>query len=305
MANCLNHCLNQNSIHHTLYPSVMGYKLTSCKLFKFWQILILTINVFAINNVAVLELLPNTSIEGKISIEEGRHLTDELRRQAVMTLPRGEYSVLTRDNIIALIPPDEKEAECLAESCAIEIGRAIGAEYISQGTIGKFDGKLTISVELYETMGGKLISSIVFESENMSGLLNVIRSEAKPMFQSILDLKPTVPAQPQLLLSDQNSQNNKSSESLNQVNQGSDNKGMRLPQWLGIGFAVAGISAGVYGILQNSEYGNLRKEYKKATDPDTFDSKWKKVEEAETRRNIGYIVGGVLLASGITVYFVF
>jgi TolB-like protein len=268
-------------------------------------IMVQTVAVFAINNVAVLELLPNTSIEGKISIEEGRHLTDELRRQAVMTLPRGEYSVLTRDNIIALIPPDEKEAECLAESCAIEIGRAIGAEYISQGTIGKFDGKLTISVELYETMGGKLISSIVFESENMSGLLNVIRSEAKPMFQSILDLKPTVPAQPQLLLSDQNSQNNKSSESLNQVNQGSDNKGMRLPQWLGIGFAVAGISAGVYGILQNSEYGNLRKEYKKATDPDTFDSKWKKVEEAETRRNIGYIVGGVLLASGITVYFVF
>jgi hypothetical protein len=48
--------------------------------------------VFAINNVAVLELIPNSSIEDEISIGEFRHLTDELRRQAVTTLPKGEYS---------------------------------------------------------------------------------------------------------------------------------------------------------------------------------------------------------------------
>jgi flagellar motor protein MotB len=147
----------------------------------------------AINNVAVLELLPNESVEKAIRIEESRHLTDELRRQAVMTLPKKDYSVLTRDNIIALSPPDEKEAECLAESCAIEIGRAIGAEYISQGTIGKFGNRLTISVELYETMGGKLISSIVFESKDIDGLLNGIRNEAKPLFQSILEDKTGIP----------------------------------------------------------------------------------------------------------------
>jgi len=147
---------------------------------------------FAINNVAVLELLHNESVMEHIRIEESRHLTDELRRQAVMILPKSEYSVMTRDNIISLIPPDEKEAECLAQSCAIEIGRAIGAEYITQGSIGMFADKFTISVELYETMRGKLLSSIVFESENIVGLLNAIRSEAKPMFQSILDLRPAI-----------------------------------------------------------------------------------------------------------------
>ncbi|MDR2731611.1 MAG: hypothetical protein LBB36_00150 [Fibromonadaceae bacterium] len=152
-----------------------------------YAIAILAPIAFAINNVAVLELLPNESVQKAISIEESRHLTDELRRQAVMNLPKNEYSVLTRDNIIALIPSDEKEAECLAEKCAIEIGRAIGAEYITQGTIGKFGKKLAISVELYETMGGKLLSSIVFESEDIEGLLNIIRSEARPLFYSIFD----------------------------------------------------------------------------------------------------------------------
>ncbi|MDR2732625.1 MAG: hypothetical protein LBB36_05345, partial [Fibromonadaceae bacterium] len=219
------------------------YKFTFCKLLKFWPILIQT--VFAINHVAVLELLPNESVQGKISIEESRHLTDELRRQAVMNLPKGDYTVMTRDNIIALIPADEKEAECLAESCAVTIGRAIGVEFITQGTIGKFGNKLTISVELYETMNAKLLSSIVFESKDIDGLLGAIRKEAKPLFQSIITSKPLsepgFAGLPEQARTPNNNaspnagytyfkdyQDDKSSKSLNQVNQGSDNKSMRL-----------------------------------------------------------------------------
>jgi TolB-like protein len=263
-----------------------------------------TVAVFAINHVAVLELLPNESVQGEIRIEESRHLTDELRRQAVMNLPKSDYTVMTRDNIIALIPADEKEAECLAESCAVTIGRAIGVEFITQGTIGKFGNKLTISVELYETMNAKLLSSIVFESKDIDGLLEVIRKEAKPLFQSIISSKPlSAPlSEPGLKDSqDYSDMNLNQDKSLNQVNQGSDNKSMRLPQWLGISFAVAGIGAGVYGILQHGEADKLYKDYNK--DPDV--AKWQKVEDAKSNRNLGYIIGGALLASGITVWFVF
>ena len=76
------------------------------------------------NTLAVLEIMPKSEIES-ISIAEIRHLTDELRKQAVLALPSEGYSVLTRDNMLALMPPDEAEADCLAESCAVEIGRAI------------------------------------------------------------------------------------------------------------------------------------------------------------------------------------
>jgi len=240
---------------------------------------------FAVNNVAVLELVPNESVAEEISIEETKHLTDELRKQAVMTLPRSEYSVLTRDNILALIPPDEADTQCLAESCAVEIGRAIGAEYISQGTIGKFGKKLTISVELYETMSSKLLYSIVFESSDIDGLLGVIRKEAKPLFQSIL-IKGKKP-----------------SEAI-KINAGeSSTDGMTWNKWVGIGLAVAGIGVGIYGIMQESEYKDLNKKYLSA-DGD-FDGKWKKAEDAKGRRNLGYVLGGVLLAGGITVFFVF
>jgi len=244
---------------------------------------------FAASNVAVLELVPDASAQEEISIGESRHLTDELRRQAVTALPTGEYSVLTRDNFIALMPSNEKEAERIAEGSAVEIGRAIGAEYVSRGTIGKFGKQFTISVELYETASGKLLSSMVFESEGIDGLLNVIRKEAKPLFQSILETRERklVVSAP---LNDR---------SLN----GAEENGIRLPQWIGIGLAVAGIGFGVYGISQESEYKKLNKDYLAATDD--FDGKWKKAEDAKGRRNIGYIIGSALLASGITVYFVF
>ena len=264
---------------------------------------------FAINHVAVLELLPNESVQGEIRIEESRHLTDELRRQAVMNLPKSEYTVMTRDNVIALIPADEKEAECLAESCAVTIGRAIGVEFITQGSIGKFGDMLTISVELYETMNAKLLASIVFESKDIKGLLNVIRSEAKPLFQSILDTKQGKPIPEPLsesgLTGLKDSQDYKSSKSLNQVNQGSDNKGMRVPQWLGIGLSVAGIGMGVYGFLQDIEFKKQRDNYDNGKEGDNFKAIWEKAEDAKKKRTIGYIAGGALLASGITVWFVF
>jgi len=254
--------------------------------------------VFAANYVAVLELMPSESVSGSIRIEESRHLTDELRKQAVTVLPKNEYTVMTRDNIIALIPPDEKEAKCLAEKCAVDIGRAIGAEYVTQGSIGKFGNELTISVELYETMNGKLLSSIVFESTNINGLLGAIRAEAKPLFQSILDnrssLAPPAPLAPPPEIP-------KPDIAKPEVSSG----GMGVPQWIGIGLAVAGIGAGIYGILQESQYKKLHEDYMKATEATDADAKWRKVEDAKSNRNIGYIIGSALLAGGVTVWFVF
>jgi TolB-like protein len=276
-----------------------------CNTSIFLTLLFAATTAFAINNVAVLELIPNESVMEIISIEEFRHLTDELRRQAVMTLPKNDYSVLTRDNLISLLPPDEKETECLAESCAVEIGRAIGAEYISQGIIGKFGKKLTISVELYETMSGKLLSSIVFESEDIDGLLGVIRNEAKPLFQNILDLKagqskPVLSVPEPKLAEVKDSNDNKINAEIP-----SQKSGVKVSTWVGVGLAVAGIGAGVYGILQDGEFKSSLKDYNKATVPKEIDKKRKDSQDAESRRNIGYIVGGVLLASGITIYFVF
>jgi len=141
--------------------------------------------------VAVLEVNPGDD-DVELTISQYRHLTDGLRNRAREALP-AEFTVLTRDNIFSLMPSDEAEAECLAESCAVDIGRAIGAEYVTQSKIRMFDGKLTLTVELFASINGNLISSFVTESETATGLLGAIRESASPMFEKIPGAKKEEP----------------------------------------------------------------------------------------------------------------
>ncbi|MDR2581705.1 MAG: hypothetical protein LBC85_12040 [Fibromonadaceae bacterium] len=150
--------------------------------------ILLAITMASAQTLAVLEIIPSSE-DANLTITEFRHLTDELRTQAREALPRN-YSVLTRDNIISLLPPEEEQAECLSESCAVIIGRAIGAEYVTQGFVGRFEGMLTLTVELYESMSGNMLGSFVTESEDARGLLGTIRERAPGLFARI---QPSLP----------------------------------------------------------------------------------------------------------------
>jgi len=251
----------------------------------------------ATNTLAVLEITPKSEIED-ISITEIRHLTDELRRQAVLALPRDGYTVLTRDNIIALIPPDEEEAKCLAESCAVDIGRAIGAEYISQGSIGNFGGELSLSIELFETMNGKLLGSIVMESNDMKGLLTAIREQSPALFARI-----DVPQKPNANLKIENQKLD--SSQLSTLNSQLSTKKTKASTWVAVSLDVLGAAALGFGIYQHIQKNKLYKEYKNMPPQKPakeYESSLKKANDAQDLRDIGFIAGGVLLGAGIAVH---
>jgi hypothetical protein len=149
----------------------------------------------AANIVAVLEVIPEGD-DVELTFSEYKQLTDELRMRARNALPKN-FSILTRENILQLIPPDEAEAECLAEGCAVDIGRAIGAEYIASGQVRKFGGKLILSVQLYESMNGNLLGSFsTSPSGDIIVLLNEIEKKSTPMFEKIPGAKPETPPGP-------------------------------------------------------------------------------------------------------------
>jgi hypothetical protein len=59
--------------------------------------------------VAVFETMADA--DSVMNEPELRYLTNELRKQAVGELPTSSYSILTRDNILSLLPPDKNAAE--------------------------------------------------------------------------------------------------------------------------------------------------------------------------------------------------
>jgi len=253
----------------------------------------------AINTVAVLEIVP--SGEQDLTVQEYRHLTDELRTRAMQALPKSSYAILTRDNIMSLMPPDSEEAQCLAESCAIDIGRAIGAEYVTQGFVGKFGGMFTLTVELYESVSGHLKGSFVTESENAMGLLATIREKAPGLFAEIKkeeSLESTV----DFILDNEGSKKEKIK--INPQVGGVENKS-NASFWVALAFDVLGAALLCNGYFMEREVVSRNDKYSSlgsTASQSDFNSAWSRIEDAKTARNFSYVAGGILLATGIGVY---
>jgi len=241
--------------------------------------------------LAVLEITISESEEEiNLTIDETKFLTDELRRQATKILPK-DYSVLTREKIISLVP---QTAENL--NSVIDIGIVIKSDYITQGFIRKLGGLFTLTVELYETSSGNQIGDFVKEASDYKGLLEAIRENSPTFFAKIMppdtfaSISTNIPAEP---------------------------KKIKNSFWVALGLDVLGATAIGLGIYNNSrlsyyrnECNNIRNDQNLNLDQyeaaeHSFNAKHDKMKNAGTARNIFYSTGGALLLGGIAVHFLF
>ena len=124
--------------------------------------------------VAVLETMADGDAKDSVSILDRQYLTNVLREQAVKELPAKQgFTIMTRENINAMLPPGKAIEDCEG-SCLAETGKNIAADYVCQARVGRFGSKLTLSAELYETAGNKLIASFNGRGANVEELLTLI-----------------------------------------------------------------------------------------------------------------------------------
>ena len=152
-------------------------------------------------HVAVLETVADAGIKNKVSLTDRQYLTNVLREQAVKELPATQnYTIMTRENITEMLPPDKSIEDCEG-SCIVETGKNIAADYICQARVSSFNGSLTLSAELYETAGNKLIASFNGLGPNLSTLLTLIIQKSPDFFHNVKkDMEKKTPktvAQPQ------------------------------------------------------------------------------------------------------------
>ncbi len=136
-------------------------------------------------HVAVLETGVDQSVKKKVKLSDRQYLTNVLREEAVKQLPAEEdYTIMTRDNISAMLPPGKAIEDCEG-SCLAETGRNISADYVCQARVSSFGSKLALSAELYETAGNKLVASFNGNGTNVEGLLKVIKENASEFFGKV------------------------------------------------------------------------------------------------------------------------
>lgn len=145
-------------------------------------------------HVAVLETGADGVAKEMVSATDRQYLTNVLREEAVKQLPAAEnYTIMTRENIQQMLPPGKAIEDCEG-SCLVETGKNIAADYICQARIGSFAGDLTLSVELYETAGNKLIASFNGHGTNLKELLTLIEQKSPEFFKVVKNMETPAPA---------------------------------------------------------------------------------------------------------------
>jgi len=158
-------------------------------LFSIW---LLAIYAYASDGgiVAVLEVVisEETDDESKtldLTVQQTKFLTDELRKQATLSLSK-TFTVLTREKIIALSAEVPENAVTV-----VDIGRAIKSDYVTRSFVSSLGGLPVFTVELYSCESGLLLADFTETASDIGGLLKVIRENAPVLFKKINPPEPT------------------------------------------------------------------------------------------------------------------
>ncbi|MFN3199136.1 MAG: formylglycine-generating enzyme family protein [Bradymonadia bacterium] len=103
--------------------------------------------------LAVLELKAGP----EFSADARAYLTDVVRG-ASLRLPRAQWFVLTRENILQSLPPGTELSACEGD-CEVETGRNVGAHVVISGELVRLGGAVRITLKAHETEKGRLLAS--------------------------------------------------------------------------------------------------------------------------------------------------
>jgi hypothetical protein len=129
--------------------------------------------------IAVLDLVNKTQ---KFKVDEIYYLTDLIRKTAIL-IEKEDISVITKENILALLPPEKTLEECINE-CAIKTGQLLGADWIVTGQVIEFGESYRISTSLY-TKAGILEDQQTVSGTKIEDLEKALKEASIKLFSKI------------------------------------------------------------------------------------------------------------------------
>ena len=276
-------------------------------LFVFF-VLLLSVNAFA-TYVAVLETVADGNARDSVSILDRQYLTNVLREQAVKKLPAKEnYTIMTRENIQQMLPPGKAIEDCEG-SCLVETGKNIAADYVCQARVGRFGSSLTLSAELYETAGNKLIASFNGRGSNVEALLALVEKESHEFFGVIREVAQPGAVAPQAEIDARVDKVNVGNDVVRSNSKVSDSvpanvdanvagtPSKKAVRWVPLSIsAVATVTGVVLAVVGNSKAKSESE--KKPASQDEYNKRHDDIGTYQTMRTVGI---GIAIAGGIGV----
>ena len=129
--------------------------------------------VFAGPRLAVMDIEGNTAKDVRVL------LADELRGGGLQV---DDLEVITKENLLILMNEMGETNECIGDSCEVEIGRAIGADYVISGRLVQLESTWLLSVKLHESANGRLLAVDKIMTSSTLELVNKSQSLTSSLF---------------------------------------------------------------------------------------------------------------------------
>ncbi len=140
--------------------------------------------------VAVLELGNPAALEG----QEVSYLAGLVRGEA-LRLPVDRFLVMTRENLLELLPPGRTLEDCVGD-CDVETGRNIGADFVLSGEVVRFGGELRLVLRLHETREGRLLADATARAPSVLGLEGPVVEAARAALSGLALRRRELPPPP-------------------------------------------------------------------------------------------------------------
>jgi hypothetical protein len=119
------------------------------------------------------------------SITELSFLTDLIRSTA-SRLPTESYSIITQENVIALLPEGKTLEDCVSQStCEVTMGRELGADYIITSEITSYGDEYRISMRLHQTKTAQLIATGIIPAKKITEFEKPLQAETLKLLSKL------------------------------------------------------------------------------------------------------------------------
>lgn len=129
--------------------------------------------------VAVLTLKNSATL----TAAEVAYITDRVRA-GLLSLPSSQFAVLTRENILALLPPGTDLADCEGD-CEVTTGRNIGADLVITGDVLRFGAGLRVVLRVHDVASARLLATHAASGGTVEGLEGPVVDTARRMAQGL------------------------------------------------------------------------------------------------------------------------
>ena len=115
-------------------------------------------------------------------------LSESARVTARDVLPQSEFQLLMRENMVQILRDNELDPSCVEGGCEVETGRNIGADYIISGAVLPLEGQYLLTLKLFATETGNLLSAEETETYTELELLQSLKFATRALLAKGLNI---------------------------------------------------------------------------------------------------------------------